>query len=167
MSLKQQFARARQHIDDGDYDKARKVLTQIDHPKATEWIMKIDRISPRAKVSLPLWPWLVGVAVIVVLGIGAVLFIQDQNAIREAGQANAEQTRSEREAYVEMTMAFQDALDIEQVVAGEMADQLIDAFSADVVICTTVYDYDVQPTRFMECLTPYVEHLVEMQNAPG
>lgn len=47
MALKEQFARAKTYIDIGDYRNARRILRQIDHPKAQEWLRRVDQIDPR------------------------------------------------------------------------------------------------------------------------
>ena len=43
---KQAFAQARQLIHEKRYREARSVLERIDHPKATEWIMRVDSLAP-------------------------------------------------------------------------------------------------------------------------
>lgn len=156
MSLKQQFGRARQHINNGDYDKARKVLAEIDHPKATEWIVKIDKIAP-PRQKAPLWPWLAAAAVIIALGIGVVIYVQDQNAIRESAAEGIEQTRQERAAYVELTLLIEDVTDFDQQTAGDIADLLIDTYPDEMITCVTAYDRSNQTLSLMECVTPYLE----------
>lgn len=47
MSLKDQFTSAKAYIDAGDYDRARRILRSIDHPKAKEWLERLDRQRPR------------------------------------------------------------------------------------------------------------------------
>ena len=44
---KQAFAQARQLIREKRYHEARSILERIDHPKATEWILKLDSLTPR------------------------------------------------------------------------------------------------------------------------
>lgn len=43
--LKQQFEAARALIQDGEYDEARAILNAIDHPKAQDWLDKIDALD--------------------------------------------------------------------------------------------------------------------------
>ncbi len=44
---KQGFAKARALIAAKRYEEARFILEVIDHPKATEWIFQIDRLTER------------------------------------------------------------------------------------------------------------------------
>ncbi|GEM_PF-7011809 len=43
---KVQFQVARQYIEEGNYDKAREVLRQLDHPSTQKWLDKIDELDP-------------------------------------------------------------------------------------------------------------------------
>jgi hypothetical protein len=47
MSTRDQFRNARAYIDAEDYQSARRILRQIDHPQATEWLQRIDQLDPR------------------------------------------------------------------------------------------------------------------------
>ncbi len=43
---KVQFQVARQYIEEGNYDKAREILLQLEHPSAQKWLDKIDELDP-------------------------------------------------------------------------------------------------------------------------
>lgn len=45
MGLHEQVDLVRRYIREGKYDQARDILRTIDHPKAREWLRKIDSIS--------------------------------------------------------------------------------------------------------------------------
>lgn len=42
MDVKREFARAKKLIDAKQYDKALEVLAHIDHPRATDWIKRVE-----------------------------------------------------------------------------------------------------------------------------
>jgi hypothetical protein len=44
--LKDQFLSARDYVQNKQYDDARRILNQIDHPKAKEWLANIDELDP-------------------------------------------------------------------------------------------------------------------------
>lgn len=46
---KQKFEAAKQLIQQGQYSKARTLLESIDHPKATEWLGKLDNLEKRQR----------------------------------------------------------------------------------------------------------------------
>ncbi|RMF82544.1 MAG: hypothetical protein D6737_01485 [Chloroflexi bacterium] len=45
---RQKFLEAKRLIEDGHYDEARRILQTIDHPKAFEWLKRIDALESRA-----------------------------------------------------------------------------------------------------------------------
>lgn len=45
-TVKEKMQRARELVKAKNYDEARQILETIDHPKATEWLNKIDTMSP-------------------------------------------------------------------------------------------------------------------------
>jgi len=49
MSVKEQMLKARELIKRKRYDEARAILKKINHPKAKEWLAKIDKIAPEKK----------------------------------------------------------------------------------------------------------------------
>jgi|GEM_PF-3505532 len=51
MSPKEKMIKARQLIKGKKYDEARSLLETVNHPKAKEWLAKINKISPPAKSS--------------------------------------------------------------------------------------------------------------------
>ena len=54
---KQKFQTAKQLIDEGRYTQARAILETIDHPKAAEWIARLDRIvRSQGTQELPVAP---------------------------------------------------------------------------------------------------------------
>lgn len=48
MSLKDQFTSAKAYVQAKDYQNARRVLRRIDHPKAREWLQRINKLDPTA-----------------------------------------------------------------------------------------------------------------------
>ena len=48
---KAKFAAARELIGDKRYDEARLLLETVDHPKAAEWILRIDAIMAQEKIT--------------------------------------------------------------------------------------------------------------------
>ncbi len=56
MSIKEQMMLAREHIQAKQYDEARAILNTIDHPKAREWLARIDQMgepTPAITSNLP------------------------------------------------------------------------------------------------------------------
>jgi|GEM_PF-4796366 len=53
MSTKERMTTARDLIREKQYDQARAILVTIDHPKAEEWLAKIDQISPPKANPIP------------------------------------------------------------------------------------------------------------------
>jgi hypothetical protein len=66
-SKKEQFDRARAYIQLKEYSKARRILKTIDHPKAIEWLEKLDELAPERK-GRGRAPILIVVAIIVLVG---------------------------------------------------------------------------------------------------
>ncbi|RMF77210.1 MAG: hypothetical protein D6737_18440 [Chloroflexi bacterium] len=50
-TLRQQFIMAKQLIDERRLDEARQLLMTINHPKAQEWIRRIDLVTMRANAA--------------------------------------------------------------------------------------------------------------------
>lgn len=46
-NAKEQMIKAQQLIKAQRYDEARRILININHPKATEWLAKLDRVAPQ------------------------------------------------------------------------------------------------------------------------
>lgn len=76
MSLKDQFESARAYISAGDYDNARRILRKVDHPKAKEWLERLDRQHPPKRSRRRLLYGLL--AVLVVLMICSIAFYMTQ-----------------------------------------------------------------------------------------
>lgn len=88
MTLKDQMLKARDLIRDKRYEEARAILEKIDHPKAHEWLEKINAVAPRtqttrkkstskttsASPNSPLLPVAVGLIALAVIA-GIVLFV--------------------------------------------------------------------------------------------
>jgi hypothetical protein len=82
MSTEDQLQRARELIKSKRYDDARKLLWKIDHPKAKQWLERIDGISPvkqsGAVASKSSGGWTSGriikVAVVAII-VGAIAFV--------------------------------------------------------------------------------------------
>lgn len=51
MDIKEQVLRARELIQEQRYAEARAILVNVDHPKAREWIAKIDEVAPEIAES--------------------------------------------------------------------------------------------------------------------
>jgi hypothetical protein len=49
MDTREQLAKARELIQARRFDQARALLQQIDHPKATEWLVKLDEVAPQKR----------------------------------------------------------------------------------------------------------------------
>lgn len=45
-NIKEQMMQAQQHIKAKEYDKARRTLKGVNHPKAQEWLVKLDNMTP-------------------------------------------------------------------------------------------------------------------------
>lgn len=77
VSIKEQMQEARRLIQAREYDKARKILVNIDHPTAKQWLARIDQISPPQQAGgsgrLVLIVTTVLIAVVVIVGLVAVL----------------------------------------------------------------------------------------------
>lgn len=67
---KSKMRTAQSLIKEQRYAEARTLLTQVDHPKATEWIMRIDAI-PKAPTPKPsnVGTWIVILVIVVVVGV--------------------------------------------------------------------------------------------------
>jgi hypothetical protein len=53
-NLKQRMLQAKVAIKAKQYDKARKLLKGVDHPKAREWLAKLDKVAPKSKRKISL-----------------------------------------------------------------------------------------------------------------
>lgn len=53
VSVKEQMLKARSLIQQKRYDEARGILRQVNHPKAKEWLQKLDKIAPPGKAAKP------------------------------------------------------------------------------------------------------------------
>lgn len=108
--LKSQFASAKRHINQGNYAQARSILFQIDHPKAVEWINRIDKIAPPV-ISKPrpqsprLWPWIVAATLIAV---SAVLYIQNQNEVKAKAAENVRLIDQQANAWALTVISLED-----------------------------------------------------------
>jgi len=51
MSVKEELTKARKFIQAKQYDKARELLWDIDHPTATKWLIKLDEVDPQPKAK--------------------------------------------------------------------------------------------------------------------
>ncbi len=79
--MKEQMARASQLIKAKQYSEARKLLKTIDHPKAKEWLGKLDQIAPERKPRRWWVPALI-VVLVAIGGLSAALYVSGQNAAR-------------------------------------------------------------------------------------
>lgn len=68
-SLKQQFQKANDLINAQKYDEARKLLRQINHPKAEEWLIQLEDKNKQSTPSTLFSPMMLG------LGVGATILI--------------------------------------------------------------------------------------------
>jgi hypothetical protein len=50
--LKEQIATAKAYIKDREYDKAREILKQIEHPTAQKWLNQLDKKYPMNDVDM-------------------------------------------------------------------------------------------------------------------
>ena len=95
MDTRQQMERARALIKAKQYNEARAILNKTHHPKAREWITKIDTLQPKRK-GRGLW-WklpLLLLACVFTLCVGMVFYgIESQRAA--SGQATLTAIRSE------------------------------------------------------------------------
>jgi hypothetical protein len=53
--MRDEFEAARAYVKRKDYDSARRVLRGIDHPKAKDWLLQLEQISPEIPVPNQ-WP---------------------------------------------------------------------------------------------------------------
>lgn len=52
-TMKEQVESAKAYIKAKQYDDARRILKQVDHPIAKKWLAKIDELSPPENVNSP------------------------------------------------------------------------------------------------------------------
>ena len=74
---------AKKYIELQEYDKARKILKGVQHPKAQEWLSKIDQRYPEKKTAfdwkLPLFVVSLSIALVIVIGV-AFSVLQDNSS---------------------------------------------------------------------------------------
>lgn len=68
-TTKEKMIEAQQLIKARQYDDARRILVKIDHPKATEWLAKIDKVAPVKKTGFKMTPVIAGGAAVAVIGV--------------------------------------------------------------------------------------------------
>lgn len=91
---------ARTLIQEKRYADARELLKDIDHPKATDWILQIDRLSPVAPAPKPKmrtldkWLWAISIIVVVavIAWVGYSIWSQNANSIEQAHRASCVMT---------------------------------------------------------------------------
>ena len=166
-NLKSQFAAAKQHINQGNYVQARAVLSQIGHPKATDWIKRIDKIAPPV-TSKPtpqsprLWPWIAAATLIVVIAISAVLYIQNQNEVKAKAAENV-RLKQEAEVWALTVISLEDYVGLSSEDAEFVADVLIELYPSDLYRCAQLYPLE-RIERFSECINPNLIELSEGVN---
>lgn len=70
---------AREAIQAQQYDKARSILKTVDHPKAREWLARLDEIAPQQtnqKKASRLWIALAAVALVALIGSAAFVLLR-------------------------------------------------------------------------------------------
>lgn len=83
MSIQEQMNAARAYIQRKQYADARRLLKTIDHPKAKDWLVKINEIEPEPPMLGPFYEkdvWSFGIVVFVSLVLGSVTAVLYYNA---------------------------------------------------------------------------------------
>jgi hypothetical protein len=84
-TIKKKMLKARQHIQAGEYEQARDILAKIDHPKAKEWLAKVNdklleddpfrkQLKIKQKHKMRGWLWL---ALVIVAVVGALYALSE------------------------------------------------------------------------------------------
>lgn len=90
-TVKERMLEAQQLIKAKDYEGARAILKKVKHPKAAEWLTRLDELAP-VKPARRWWLWaLVAVVLLLVMGVGVVGLIYINNA-STSGRLSARMT---------------------------------------------------------------------------
>jgi hypothetical protein len=76
----QRILQARKAIKAKEYEKAKKLLKGVDHPKAREWLVRLEKQSPKRKVGMTEYA-LISVAVVVIMCILSLIAAQFQPTV--------------------------------------------------------------------------------------
>lgn len=88
MTISEQMAAARAYIEAGKYDDARRVLKKVDHPKAKEWLEKLnEKHPPKRAANWKVAVLVAGIIVIVAFGVWLTIDTNARNARFLAGSA--------------------------------------------------------------------------------
>ncbi len=158
---KQGFAQARQLIREKRYREARSVLETIDHPKSTEWILKLDKLTPQRRISpanIIAGIATVSVSIIVIVAIAILTsgLSSDELAATEAAEIRATLDEFALLEYAQVSAAYTTYC---SSVAGRAkgdcdrwAVTVLDARYGDALWCDAEYDWITDTNDFTVCL---------------
>lgn len=149
MKTREKMLQARDLIKKEQYDKARKVLKNIDHPTAQSWLAKLNEIAP-PKASNRGWHISFGamVALVVVILVVGVLAIGMQSANGRVRTTHPEYDAPAHTILNAYCTATATNTDCNQWASSAL--QAVDSF--DVVTCNATFAALTDSTRFGECL---------------
>lgn len=111
MSINEQMAAARAYIEAGQYDDARRILKKVDHPKAKEWLRKLnEKHPPKRTSSWKIVLLIVGIVIIVVTG---VLYANDDAKRRARFEISRHCQENVVDTYVDVQQDYDLPVDLE------------------------------------------------------
>lgn len=150
MSLKEQFSTAKAYIDAKKYDDARRVLKKIDHPKAKEWLDKLDTFpAVKAKRTRKKITWALLAVSLVMLAVG---YLYLKQITDEAGRQADEMIfliRINSRATVYCT----NRLRLTEEVCEAWATETITNHRATLIYCGDIFDWIRETDLYTSCLT--------------
>jgi len=148
---RERMLQAREHIKAKRYDEARSILKTIDHPKAKEWLAKVNKISPPAKRKRRIRPVIAIPLAIVVVIIVIVIAI----TMSRASYSNWFYNSRLPEARAILS-GFCDAyLNIAEHRCTQWVNETFEEDikrTFQVVTCDGLYNWLAEPQRFANCL---------------
>lgn len=143
--------RAQELIQEKRYDEARAILKTVDHPKARDWLAKLDKIAPRKSTWRKFKPfvYLAILCVLLVVGYTAYSsFQQTQEAARQMMNLAVEQNtvRSHLKIYC------QEVIDRSETECDEWVSSVVGDQYEGAKYCADSYDWIRQTEEFSNCL---------------
>lgn len=143
MNVKEQMLKAKNLIQQRQYDEARAILKTIDHEKARQWESKLPK--PERRVN-PIWPILFTLIVLAGGGYLAITFITQMNTSRDLGTASA------RVAVHCVEVNSEDVVlrGMPEIDCGAWSDNVITGNDLALLACQRLHPVD--DNAFIQCL---------------
>ncbi len=158
---KQGFAKARQLIRDKKYHEARSVLEGIDHPKATEWILRIDKLTSQRRISpanIIAGIATVSVSIMVIVAIAVLTsgLSSDELAATAIAEIRATLDEFALLEYARVSATYttycSSVAERNKGDCDRWALTVLDTLYDDALLCDTEYDWITDTNDFTTCL---------------